>query len=133
MIWSLIGVAVLVCGLGWLRLGWLVITVTGPSMRPTLKPGDRILVRRTSVGRIRAGQIVVLATDHSLIIKRVAAAPGDHVPPDLDLDAEDRVPPGQLVLLGDNRDESVDSRRHGYYDGAHLVGVAVRPLLGRKS
>lgn len=131
MTWGVLGVVVLAVALGWLRLSWLVIVVAGPSMWPTLRPGDRVLVRRTSVGRIRAGQIVVLATELTPIIKRVAAAPGDRVPPGLALGPEDRVPPGRLVLLGDNRGQSVDSRLHGYYDGAHLVGVAVRPLSRR--
>jgi signal peptidase I len=133
MIWAVVGALLLVGGLGWLRLRLLMITVTGPSMRPVLQPGDRILVRRTSTGRLRAGQIVVLATDARLIIKRVAAAPGDHVPPGLALDPGGRVPPGRLVLLGDNHDQSVDSRLHGYYDGEHLVGVAVRPRPRRTS
>jgi len=128
-----LGVVGLAAGLGWLRLTWLVVTVTGPSMRPTLLPGDRVLVRRTALDRVRAGQIVVLANETGPIIKRVAAAPGDRVPAELaieptDLDPEGRVPPGRLVLVGDNRAQSVDSRRHGCYDGANLVGVAVRPL-----
>ncbi|WP_329101871.1 S26 family signal peptidase [Micromonospora sp. NBC_01699] len=133
MILALLGVAVLASGLGWLRLGWLVVTVTGQSMRPTMQPGDRILVRRTSTGRIRAGQIVVLDANPGWIIKRVAAAPGDRVLPGLAPDAEDRVPPGRLLLLGDNRSRSSDSRQHGYYDGTHLVGVAVRSLTRRKT
>jgi signal peptidase I len=128
VIWVLVGAAVLIGGLGWLRLSWLVITVQGPSMRPTLQPGDRLLVRRQSARQVRTGQIVVLTTGIYTIIKRVAAAPGDQVPAELGTAWEDRVPPGRLVLLGDNPSESSDSRQQGYYDGAHLVGVAVRPL-----
>lgn len=128
MIWVLLGAAVLAAGFGWVRLGWLVVTVTGPSMQPTLWPGDRLLVRRTSVDGVRAGQIVVLDAELQLIVKRVAAAPGDQAPPGVPAGADDRVPPGRLVLLGDNRGASVDSRTHGYYDGTRLVGVAVRPL-----
>jgi len=120
------GIAVLVAGTAWLQLGWLVVTVIGPSMQPTLRPGDHLLVRRRPIRRIRAGQIVVLDTDHELIIKRVAAVPGDPVPSGLDLCSADRVPAGRLVLLGDNTNSSIDSRTHGYYDGACLVGVAVR-------
>ncbi|MEO3925051.1 signal peptidase I [Micromonosporaceae bacterium B7E4] len=129
MIWALaLGVVVLVGGIGWLQLNWLVVTVSGPSMRPTLQPGDRILVRRASAGRIRTGQVVVLNTPFELIIKRVAAVPGDRVPPGLAADDEDLVPPGRLILLGDNPGRSADSRQLGYYDSAKLIGVAVRPL-----
>ncbi|MEV7230788.1 signal peptidase I [Polymorphospora sp. NPDC051019] len=133
MILAFLGAAVLAGGLGWLRLSWLVVTVTGPSMQPTMHPGDRILVRRTSASRIRAGQIVVFDADPGLIIKRVAAVPGDRVPPGLPLDVEERVPPGRLLLLGDNCGRSIDSRQHGYYDGACLVGVAVRSLARRRT
>jgi signal peptidase I len=133
VIWAVLGGAVLAGGLGWLRLSWLVITVTGPSMRPTLQPGDRVLVRRTSASRIQTGRIVVLTGEFGWIIKRVAAAPGERVPPGLALSPADRVPPGRLVLLGDNRDRSVDSRQRGYYEDTRLVGVAIRPLLRRRT
>ncbi|MFI6977336.1 S26 family signal peptidase [Embleya sp. NPDC050154] len=42
----------------WMQRRYLVATVQGPSMEPTLSPGDRLLVRRT--GRVRAGQVVVV-------------------------------------------------------------------------
>lgn len=149
---ALIGAAVLAAGvaggLGWLRLRWLTVTVAGPSMLPALRPGDRVLVRRTRAGRVQTGQVVVLDAESGPIIKRVAAAPGDPVPPGLGavntglgagpgargdgVLTGGRVPPGRLVLLGDNPGRSVDSRQHGYYDAAHLVGVAVRPLPGRR-
>ena len=67
-----------------------------------------------------------------MIIKRVLAVPGDRVPPGLHLDAEEPVPAGRLLLLGDNVGRSVDSRQHGDYDGRHLVGVAIRPIARRK-
>ncbi len=128
MIWPALGIVVAIAVLGWLRLGWLVVTVSGPSMQPTLRSGDRLLVRRTSVGGVRAGQVVVLDTEFRLIVKRVAAVPGDRVPPGVARGADERVPAGRLVLLGDNPSASIDSRAQGYYDGTHLIGVAVRPL-----
>ncbi|MGC0419850.1 S26 family signal peptidase [Embleya sp. AB8] len=42
----------------WVRGRYLVATVEGPSMQPTLSPGDRLLVRRAR--RVRAGQVVVV-------------------------------------------------------------------------
>jgi signal peptidase I len=44
--------------LWWARRRYLVATVDGRSMEPTLHAGDRLLVRRTR--RVRAGQIVVV-------------------------------------------------------------------------
>ena len=53
------------------------------------------------------------------VIKRVAAVPGDPRPdaslPATRRPAEARVPPGKLVLLGDNPDWSNDSRQLGYF------------------
>ena len=128
MIWAVLTAAVLVGGVGWLRRRWLLVTVTGASMHPTLMPGDRVLVRRASSGRIRAGQIVVMADEVGLIIKRVAAVAGDPVPPGMILGLANRVPPGRLILLGDNPAGSTDSRQCGYFDARRLVGVAVKPF-----
>jgi signal peptidase I len=47
----LLGVAVL-----WLRRRFLVVTVQGHSMLPTLRNGDRVLVRRGRRGRVRCGR-----------------------------------------------------------------------------
>ncbi|MEV5553380.1 S24/S26 family peptidase [Nonomuraea wenchangensis] len=38
-------------------------TVKGFSMAPTLRPGDRLLVRRASLSRLRVGDIVVVEPD----------------------------------------------------------------------
>ncbi|WP_426505658.1 S26 family signal peptidase [Dactylosporangium sp. McL0621] len=120
---------------GWalLRRRFVAVTVEGLSMRPTLEPGDRVLVRRAGLGAVRPGHVVVLgASGADLMIKRVAAVPGDPVP-DLGVTgvagSDDRtVPPGRLVVLGDNPAFSLDSRRLGYLPGERLLGVVVRRL-----
>ncbi|GAA3000008.1 hypothetical protein GCM10017559_21110 [Streptosporangium longisporum] len=43
----------------WARRNLLVAIVSGASMRPTHRSGDKVLVRRLHPGRIRAGDIVV--------------------------------------------------------------------------
>ena len=43
-----------------LRLRFVLVTVTGDSMMPTLAPGDRVLVRRARADQLRRGQVVVL-------------------------------------------------------------------------
>jgi signal peptidase I len=65
-------------------------------------------------------------------VKRVAALPGDSVPVEVaeaaGVDARgDLVPPGALVVLGDNA-RSVDSRQRGFFAADLLLGVVVRRL-----
>ncbi|MFF3443781.1 S26 family signal peptidase [Streptosporangium sp. NPDC002721] len=130
----------------WARRGLLATTVDGTSMEPALRSGDRLLVRRTK--RARAGQLVVFVCpdpphaaepmperDRPLLIKRVVAVPGDRVPvgwedPDMQEIAGTVVPRGSLVVLGDNRETSWDSRYYGFVRRERFVGVVVRRLSG---
>jgi signal peptidase I len=128
-------------GAWWLHRHLVVVTVQGTSMEPTLRHGERVLVRRASITAIRTGQVVVVAPgkpagplspDYSMwMIKRLLAAPGDPVPrrevPILDSVPETTVPPGQMVVIGDNP-ASGDSRQLGYFYTANLLGVVVRRL-----
>ncbi|RFU37562.1 hypothetical protein DZF91_32210 [Actinomadura logoneensis] len=61
-------------------------------------------------------------------VKRVVALPGDPIPPGVPGEGGP-VPPGRLVVLGDNPD-SVDSRQRGLYAGDRLLGVVLRRLGG---
>jgi signal peptidase I len=126
-----------------LRTRFVVVTVSGESMRPTHSPGDRLLVRRRGGDAVRRGQVVVFAEDPVVgpqgpctwLVKRVAAVAGDPVPRDrvpvLRSGAEAVVPPGRVVVLGDNAARSFDSRHFGYVPAERIVGVAVRQLGGR--
>src|SRR2546429_1103790 len=132
-----------------LRRRLVVVTVDGLSMAPTFGSGDRVLVRRMPAAMIRAGQVVVVEkpgidrrwktpeVDHDVhrrrwMIKRAVAAPGDAVPGDSLPEHVDgaggRVPDGMLVLLGDNREDSFDSRQVGYFPADRVLGGAVRRL-----
>jgi signal peptidase I len=121
----------------WIRSRWLVVTVDGRSMLPTFADGDRVVVRRRTLAEVRRGDVVVLeppgsARERHWNIKRVKALPGDIVPRGVaGRAAGDRVPPGSLVVLGDNVD-SADSRQRGFFRGDRLLGVVVRPL-GRRA
>ncbi|MFG3552364.1 S26 family signal peptidase [Streptomyces sp. NPDC047725] len=129
-----------ICCLGLLRSrrGLVVVTVRGTSMEPAYRDGDRALARR-GVTPAR-GDVVVAARpafthgaegpetraefpahNEMWLIKRVAAIPGDLVPGGW-------VPPGQLVLLGDNPANSLDSRQVGYFPADALLGVVLRRL-----
>jgi len=118
---------------------YLVVTVAGTSMQPSLRPGDRLLVRRAGLHRIRVGQVAVLrpptapgpvcgTMDGAYLVKRVAAVPGDRVPESCREVAGDRVPPGSFIMLGDNPRHSYDSRFAGLIPAELLFGVAVRRI-----
>ncbi|MFD1933456.1 MULTISPECIES: S26 family signal peptidase [Nonomuraea] len=143
--------------LWWIRRSYLVATVEGPSMEPSFRSGDRLLVRRAR--RVRVGQIVVVRIPDPpmlyepppglepgaevelvkrdrpgwrLLVKRAAAVPGDPVPrerfPALSDVPETVVPRRALVVQGDNANASWDSRAFGFVRGDQLVGVMVRRL-----
>ncbi|SCG77500.1 S26 family signal peptidase [Micromonospora humi] len=122
----------------WLRRRFLLVTVEGRSMELGHRPGDRVLVDRRRTGSVHVGDIVVIDRDHASdrpgqpMIKRVAALPGDPVPPEVcafqHWPLHSRVPPDQMVLLGDNPAASVDSRQRGFFPTARLLGVVVRHL-----
>jgi signal peptidase I len=136
-----------------LRRRIAVVTVTGSSMRPTLDAGDRVLIRRAGTGQLRTGQVVVLETPRrgdadasSLLrwppapqrgwtIKRVAALPGELTPASIAPGeggvADSPVPPGKLLVLGDNSSCSLDSRLLGYVDVDRVLGSMIRPMRTR--
>ena len=132
-----------------------IVRVEKQSMRETLQNGDILLtVNRHLAGELKAGDIVVIKKEYfedgKPIVKRIIATEGQTV--DIDFDAgvvyvdgqaleEDyireptyldeglefpiTVPEGCLFLLGDNRNNSMDSR---YPD---LGPVDVRCVIGK--
>jgi phage repressor protein C with HTH and peptisase S24 domain len=73
-----------------------VVSVVGPSMVPTLRHGDALLVRRTNRGRPGAVAVVRFTGDSNLYVKRLSHQ----------LD-------GGWWALGDNPYGSSDSRENG--------------------
>ena len=62
---------------------WVLARVSGPSMSPTVRHGDRLLVRRVDrPGAVRAGDVVLArfpSRPELLVVKRVTrAVPGGH-------------------------------------------------------
>ncbi len=136
--------------------GVRLIGVDGHSMVPTLQDGDRLLVLNAMLcGGYEPGDIVVLRKESFLptpIVKRVIATAGQVV--DIDFGSgvvyvdgqrlhEDyvseptftpegtvfplTVPEGSVFVLGDNRNNSTDSRdaRLGTVDERYIIGRAV--------
>ena len=85
---------------------WVLARVTGPSMSPTVRHGDRLLVRRVDRPEGVAPGDVVLARfpvrPDLLVVKRVARlVPGGHwVEGDNDLATDDSRAFGPAVVLG---------------------------------
>ncbi|MGH3665436.1 MAG: S26 family signal peptidase [Egibacteraceae bacterium] len=98
------------------------VAVSGLSMAPTLLPGERLLIHRT--GRLRRGDLVVVADPAAagrLVVKRVAAAPGQQVTVDGSVLAAG---PREVVVLGDNAAHSTDSRDYGPLPTTTIKGRA---------
>jgi signal peptidase I len=109
-----------------------VVRVNGRSMLPSFRPGERVLIRRASVGDLAVGMVAVARAPVSpqrWIVKRVAALPGDAVPESVRAAAGGLalVPIGTMVLLADNP-AGRDSRHWGLVAADDLLGYVVTKL-----
>ena len=125
------------------------VRVDGFSMRPTLQDGEYILVSKLAykLGEPQRGDIVVFifpVNPEEDLIKRVIGLPGDTIsvqggvlsingvamdepyisaPPAYD--GTWQVAPGELFVLGDNRNDSRDSHQWGLLPIENVIGRAV--------
>jgi signal peptidase I len=107
-----------------------VVAVIGPSMQPTLVPGDRVLVRRVGIGDIRAGQIVVIEKpgDDGVWLAEPRRRPTGQREWMIKRVAAQVVTSCKLVVLGDNPARSMDSRQIGYIPADRVLGVVLRSM-----
>ena len=103
------GVVVASGAVAWLLRRVGRVEVAGESMRPTLHPGDRLVVVRGR--RARPGDLVTVPDPRSpqrVVVKRVASLSG-----------------ATVVVRGDNPDASTDSRTFGPVPAASIGGRVV--------
>ena len=129
------------------------IQVNGVSMDSTLHDGDIMLLNKLQYKRygLKRFDIVVIKSRDTRIIKRIISLPGDSVKVvdntlyindekyeeeyldegtitnDFTLEElfdTDKVPEGKYFVMGDNRDDSLDSRILGFIDEEDVEGIA---------
>jgi signal peptidase I len=135
--------ASVVVALRYFRRSRTIVTVDGDSMAPAFPDGTELLVRRQRSGPVATGEVVAFIPEFAegaapqgdgqlWLIKRVAAAEGEPVPAGLDPALTDMagqlVPDGQMVVLGDNLQHSVDSRQEGLISLDRLRGIVIEKL-----
>ena len=132
-----------------------ITQVVGDSMSPTLDNQEVLILNKAKYRftDVKRGDIIAFTyEDTKYLIKRVIGLPGDHVSiidnkvyingryyvedylkdvdtPDFDLQdlGYNEVPEGMYFVLGDNRDNSLDSRKIGLVSKEDIIGeVALR-------
>lgn len=124
--------------------------VIGPSMSPTLKEGDVLIVNKIiyKFREIKRNEVVVLKYDEKLLIKRIVGLPNEHIAynnnvmyvngdpvkeefidtttDDFDIKefGYDVIPEGYYLVLGDNRNNSMDGRNFGLIKKEDIIGKA---------
>jgi signal peptidase I len=125
-----------------------IYAIPSASMEPTLEVGDQIVVTRYFRGAPQRGDVIVfesLTTPDELLVKRVIAVPGDLVDSRLGrvrisgytlpeayvlrqgstgAVAAQVIPAESYFVMGDNREDSSDSRSWGVVPRARIVGRA---------
>lgn len=140
--------AVAIALAGVARVAVHIYSIPSRSMAPTLEPGDQIVVTRYLRSAPERGHVIVFrstsGTDE-LMVKRVIALPGDLVDSRLGrvrvgghtlpeayvlraaasgaIDPQ-VIPADSYYVLGDNRDDSLDSRVWGVVPHGNVIGRA---------
>ncbi|MFF5204641.1 S26 family signal peptidase [Streptosporangium sp. NPDC000396] len=127
----------------YLQRRMVIAEVSGTSMLPTYRAGERLLAhRRKPQEPLQVGQVVLLRHPRpqgrmSWLVKRVVAVEGDVVPDGMRCDVRptrqvilpgEVVPEGYALILGDNPAHSMDSRQLGFIPVESMAAVVIRRL-----
>lgn len=120
------------------------VQVDGNSMYPTLKNNEILLLKKYDK-KYKRFDIVVLNYNNSKLIKRIIGLPGEHIEykdnklyingkyikenfkrntETSDFEIDKKIPKGYYFVMGDNRDNSTDSRIIGVISKNDLEGVS---------
>ena len=132
----------------WLRGRYYRVEVAGDSMRPTLRPGEFLVLRRGAARRGGEAAAIVALHDATgrLILKRIVGLPGESLrvgtavlinrrrlaepyaqgaTPQAQFRGANQLAEDEYFLIGDNREASTDSRDFGAVSRDRIEGVAV--------
>lgn len=125
-----------------------IYSIPSASMSPTLEVGDRIVVTRYFGAAPERGHVIVFQSprdERELLVKRVVAVPGDLIdarlgrvrigthtipepyvlrPATTGAIDQQLIPAECYYVLGDNREESLDSRSWGVVPRDRIIGRA---------
>lgn len=126
------------------QLFWGIAVVNGNSMSPSYEDGDLVLFNKRE--NPEKNQVVVAYVRDKYVIKRIVAVQGDVITicdnillingeeqGSVDSDGDDReesitLVEDQYYLMGDNRENSKDSRIYGVVYRCQIIGVVARKL-----
>lgn len=118
----LVGVIILIL----FQTVFLIGYVPSESMEPTLKVNSLILGFRP-YGELNTGDIVVFEYEGTVYVKRIAACPGEEITVDGKVYF---VPPDSYFMLGDNSENSCDSRywEYPYVSEEDIIAKVILPI-----